>query len=54
MISNDGRYLVFTEGEQESLNTDVILYDFLKDIKLLLTRNQQRELFHVSINRRQR
>ena len=30
MISNDGRYLVFTEGEQESLNTDVILYDFFK------------------------
>lgn len=30
MISDDGRYLVFTEGEQESLNTDVILYDFWK------------------------
>lgn len=30
MISPDGRYLVFTEGEQESLNTDVILYDFQK------------------------
>lgn len=28
MISADGRYLVFTEGEQESLNTNIILHDF--------------------------
>lgn len=38
MISNDGRYLVFTEGEQESLNTDVILYDFLKNNQIAINK----------------
>lgn len=38
MISDDGRYLVFTEGEQESLNTDVVLYDFLKNNQIAINK----------------
>lgn len=38
MISSDGRYLVFTEGEQESLNTDVVLYDFPKNNQIAINK----------------
>jgi len=38
MISSDDRYLVFTEGEQESLNTDVILYDFVNQSQIAINK----------------
>jgi Tol biopolymer transport system component len=38
MISSDDRYLVFTEGEQESLNTDVILYDFVNQSQIVINK----------------
>ena len=38
MISADGRYLVFTEGEQESLHTDVVLYDIFEDSQIAINK----------------